>query len=93
MPSNSRFFNNAGSIANMPGVSSLMEVDERNTVMDDMALPSENFAVYSDPKFLYIIGKICAKNGSYLDVGLQALNDYLLILNYNQNEMETEQFE
>lgn len=28
------------------------------------------FSVYSDPKFLYLIGKICAKSSVYLELSL-----------------------
>ena len=37
--------------------------------------------MYSDPSFLYYIGKFCAKSGSFLKEARQALQDYLLLLN------------
>ena len=40
------------------------------------------FSVYSDPKFLYLIGKICAKSKILPDLSLQSFYDYLLILTY-----------
>ena len=38
---------------------------------------SEGFAVYSDLKFLYQIGKICAESGKYLEEGILCLDDYI----------------
>mmetsp|Transcript_24339 Transcript_24339/g.37660 ORF Transcript_24339/g.37660 Transcript_24339/m.37660 type:complete len:126 (+) Transcript_24339:4650-5027(+) len=38
------------------------------------------FAVYSDVYFLYMIGKMCARSGCDLSQGLQALNDYYLLM-------------
>jgi len=40
------------------------------------------FSVYSDPHFLFKIGKICANSGEYLNLGLNSLHDYLLIMDY-----------
>ncbi len=39
------------------------------------------FTVYSDPTFLYYIGKFCAKSGMFLKEAKQALQDYMLLLN------------
>ena len=40
--------------------------------------------VYSDPKFLYIIGKFCARSQLliYADLAIQSFNDYLLFMTY-----------
>ena len=38
---------------------------------------SEGFAVYSDLKFLYQIGEICAESGKYLEEGIFCLDDYI----------------
>lgn len=38
---------------------------------------SENFVVYSDSKFLYQIGKICAESGKYKEEGILCLDDYI----------------
>ena len=43
---------------------------------------SENFVVYSNVEFLLLIGKYCAHSRNLADIGLKALNDYLLILDY-----------
>ena len=39
------------------------------------------FTVYSDPTFLYYIGKFCAKSGMFLKEAKQALQDYMLLIN------------
>ena len=52
------------------------------------------FSVYSDPKFLYLIGKICARSQLpiYSDLALQSFHDYLLIVTYYKDYMRTEDF-
>lgn len=45
---------------------------------------SENFVVYSNVEFLLLIGKYCAHSSQIADQGLKALNDYLLILDYQK---------
>ena len=50
-------------------------------------IESENFVVYSNVEFLQLIGKYCAHCSNYADSGLKALNDYLLILDYNKGLM------
>jgi len=59
-----------------------------------MQSEGEGFAVYSDCKFLFLIGKICATAGSrYAEEGLRALNDYLKILTYYKHDMYSDVFE
>lgn len=58
------------------------EEKEKNETM--AVLESENFAVYSNVEFLYLIGKYAAQFKSNHLEGLKALNDYVLILDYNQ---------
>ena len=53
---------------------------------------SENFAIYSNFKFLQLIGKFCAKSKQYSDEGLKALNDYLLLLEYQRSSFTKEQY-
>ena len=43
-------------------------------------MDSSIFAVNSDVYFLYMIGKLCAKSGYNLQLGIQALNDYYLLI-------------
>lgn len=42
------------------------------------------FSVYSNPKFLYIMGKICARSKVvlYADHAIQSFHDYFLIVTY-----------
>lgn len=64
--------------------------------MESMAggvLESEGFAVYSDVKFLYLIGKIASETGQYPEEGLGALNDYMTILEYFKDDMLEEGYE
>ncbi len=44
--------------------------------MNEQVLDSEGFAIYSNVKFLSLIGKICAETGRLLEEGFNALNDY-----------------
>ena len=50
--------------------------------------------MYSDPKFLYIIGKICARSQllAYSDLAIQSFHDYLLIISYYKSYMREEDF-
>ena len=50
-------------------------------------LDSEGFAVYSNVKFLYLIGKICCETSQFPEEGLLALNDYLSLLDYFQEDI------
>ncbi len=49
---------------------------------------SENFAIYSNIQFLYLIGKYAAQTRQCHEEGLKSLNDYLLILDYFQDAVE-----
>ena len=48
-----------------------------------------NFSVYSDPKFLYLMGKMCARSGLiiYADLAIQSFHDYFLIITYYKDQM------
>jgi hypothetical protein len=49
-----------------------------------------SFSVYSDPKFLYIMGKICARSQLlvYSDLAIQSFHDYFLIKTYYKRSDE-----
>jgi hypothetical protein len=66
---------------------SIEEPTEQMAVLD-----SENFAVYSNVEFLYLIGKYAAQSKSNHAEGLQALNDYLLIMDRNRNNFKLRDF-
>ena len=51
------------------------------------------FSVYSDPKFLYLIGKICTKADMYPDLAIQSFHDYLMILTYYKVYMKKEEYD
>ncbi|CAI2360996.1 unnamed protein product [Moneuplotes crassus] len=57
-----------------------------NTHLDESQIyikrASEGFAVNSDVKFLYQIGKICAESGKYLEEGIKCLDDYINLLTF-----------
>jgi len=55
-------------------------------------LESENFAVYSNIEFLYLIGKYAAQSKSYSVEGLKSLNDYLIILDYTRNNQKEAEY-
>lgn len=65
-----------------------MSNDDTKTMMD-----SEGFAIYSNVKFLLSIGKICAETGQYLEDGLNALNDYLSIVEYYKLDVPEDTYE
>jgi len=48
--------------------------------LDDGDDSQSIFAVNSDVYFLYMIGKMCSESGHNLTQGLQALNDYYLLM-------------
>lgn len=54
-------------------------LDESNM---NLGHESEGFAVYSDLKFLYQIGKICGESGKFLEEGILCLDDYINLLNF-----------
>mmetsp|Transcript_7731 Transcript_7731/g.9295 ORF Transcript_7731/g.9295 Transcript_7731/m.9295 type:complete len:138 (+) Transcript_7731:2804-3217(+) len=58
----------------------------------DAIIESENFAIYSNFKFLQLIGKFCAKSKQHSDEGLKALNDYLLLLEYSRGNQTKESY-
>jgi len=55
-------------------------------------LDSEGFAVYSNVKFLYLIGKISCETGQYPEEGLAALNDYLALVEYFREDVPEETY-
>ena len=55
-------------------------------------LDSEGFAVYSNVKFLYLIGKICFESNQFPETGLSALNDYISLIEYFQDDISEELF-
>ena len=54
-----------------------------------------NFSVFSDPKFLYIMGKMCARSRLliYADLAIQSFHDYFLIITYYKNYMREKDYE
>jgi hypothetical protein len=50
-------------------------------------LDSEGFAVYSNVKFLYLIGKIASETGQAPEDGLNALNDYIALIEYFKEDV------
>jgi hypothetical protein len=56
-------------------------------------LDSEGFAVYSNVKFLYLIGKIASETGEMPEDGLNALGDYLNIVEYFREDFPEEAYE
>lgn len=62
--------------------------DDDKTILD-----SEGFAIYSNVKFLHLIGKIAAETGQLLEDGLNALNDYQAIIDYYKHDVSEETYE
>ena len=70
-------------------------IDEEQSVVDapqEAIIESENFAIFSNFKFLQLIGKYCAKSKQYSDEGLKALNDYLLLLEYHRSSYTKQEY-
>ena len=59
----------------------------------EQVLDSEGFAIYSNVKFLSLIGKICAETGQFLEDGFNALNDYQLIIDYFKDDVPEDTYE
>ncbi len=55
-------------------------------------IESENFAVFSDIEFLYMIGQYAAQSKSNYESGLQSLNDYLLILDHTKDTQPEKEY-
>ena len=53
-------------------------------------MKDSNFTVYSDPKFLYLMGKFCARSKVllYADLAIQSFHDYLLIITYYRADLQ-----
>lgn len=60
----------------------IMETDLLDESNMNLGHESEGFGVYSDLKFLYQIGKICAESGKFLEEGILCLDDYINLLNF-----------
>ncbi|TNV73575.1 hypothetical protein FGO68_gene17101 [Halteria grandinella] len=56
-------------------------------------LDSEGFAVYSNLKFLYLIGKISSETASHPEDGLNALGDYLTLIEYFREDVPEETYD
>ena len=50
--------------------------------MLELNYESQGFAVQSDLKFLYQIGRIWAESGKYLEEGMLWLDDYINLINF-----------
>lgn len=65
-----------------------------NALMEPLEVPEEihyeieNFSVSTNVDFLYQIGKICAESGTKTKEGIRSLNDFCLILDYFQQDMD-----
>lgn len=66
--------------------SNLLSPQKQSELLDESNInlghESEGFSVYSDLKFLYQIGKICAESGKYLEEGILCLDDYINLLTF-----------
>jgi len=61
-------------------------------IVDEEWPESQNFAVYSNVKFLMTIGKFSAETGQCFETGLMALTDYFTILDYFQMDVSEEAY-
>ena len=69
---------------------SIVTRKKRNSTVVQQRHEAESFSVSSDSKFLYTIGKICARSGENIEEGLKAFNDFLLILDYFKTELDVQ---
>lgn len=80
----SRAFSTAFDISQFNDINLMLRNKKDIQENEDNLLQSNTiFAVNSDVYFLYMIGKMCAKSGHNLFQGLQALNDYYLLVWHN----------
>lgn len=72
----------------------LEKEEERTTEFEAIHeyMKDTGFSVYSDPKFLYLIGKICVKSKQYSRLALQSFYDYLMILTYYKDQIKETDF-
>ncbi len=71
---------------NIKTIAKLEEYLDNN--IDNIGVKQENFTfitIISNPIILYEIGKLCAKTKSKLELGLMCLNDFNLILKFQNN--------
>lgn len=72
-------------------------IDEEEKTLDpeedEENLKDTGFSVYSNPKFLYLIGKICVRSTSFIDLALQSFHDYLLIITYYKDYIEEDEYQ
>ena len=66
--------------------------DEDDIPQTEAIIDSENFAIYSNTKFLLLIGKYSAYSSQYAEEGLKALNDYLLILEERRGSLTRDEY-
>ena len=66
--------------------------DEDDLPQTEAIIDSENFAIYSNTKFLLLIGKYSAYSSQYAEEGLKALNDYLLILEERRGSLTRDEY-
>lgn len=60
---------------------------------NEQVLDSEGFTIYSNVKFLSLIGKYCSETGLFLEEGFNALSDYQLIIEYFKDDVPEETYE
>lgn len=72
----------------------------KSSEKDDASSISSNFEEYDNflrvtfkSDFLYQIGKVCAKSGFMLEKALKYLNDFLLVINYYKQDMDTKSYQ
>ena len=64
----------------------------KNKKVTEIHHPIEGFSVSTDVDFLYQIGKICAENGIKIEEGIKSLNDFCLILDYYNQDMDVKTY-
>ena len=71
---------------------SLNSDEDEDMPQTEAIIDSENFAIYSNTKFLLLIGKYSAYSSQYAEEGLKALNDYLLILEERRGSLTRDEY-
>lgn len=85
--------------AGIKGIKSKKKEEDKNSENDDHSSVSSNYNDYDNflrvtfkSDFLYKIGKVWAKSGFMLERALKYLNDFLLIINFYKQDMETQAY-
>jgi hypothetical protein len=93
------FGSKEGGIKGLKNKNEQTKEEEKDSDNEENSSISSNYNEYDNflrvtfkSDFLYKIGKVCAKSGFMLEKALKYLNDFLLIINFYKQDMETKSY-